>query len=421
MELNKNIIFNIINIKNYMLKPNEYNNIINSTKNLYFDFLDILFNQTINGLENIENYNPLLWEAYHPIWFIKRMCLKYFNNLDLESENLIYDSFICSRKYRFIKEDLYDINKIQIEANISFEQLFEIPHNPSNHYLVLLSILHFHMHLESYLFTRKKLGFEKFKFKIISDNITVKDLEYVKIIGGDFIQGNDEKINPIVFDNELPNFKNNVNDFFISKTCVTNYLYFKFIESNGYENENLWSKFGWKYINENNIKYPLYWYKKNKEWIIYFNGKYVDLKNIYNYPVCHLSWWEAEAFCKWSGGRLPKESEWEYVASKSSKENCNINYQNGIVSVLKNNNSDKVQQIFGNVWEWCQEVIYPYNGFKIDPVYREFTYPFFGFKKICRGGSWATPNLLVNKGYRNAQMPDCRYQYISFRVCKDSI
>ena len=78
-----------------------------------------------------------------------------------------------------------------------------------------------------------------------------------------------------------------------------------------------------------------------------------------------------------------------------------------------------VQQLIGNVWEWCEEPIYPYDGFNIDPVYREMSYPFFGFKKICRGGCFAVPDYLIHSKYRNAQMPDCRIQFIGFRVCKD--
>tara|TARA_A100001015_G_scaffold303296_1_gene392729 strand:+ start:4777 stop:6042 length:1266 start_codon:yes stop_codon:yes gene_type:complete len=420
MELNKEQVFKILGKKHYVLNQEEMINLISTTKNYYFSFLDILFNKKITGLENIENCNPLLWEAYHPIWFIKKMCLSYFQNIDLSKENLIYDSFICSRKYRFEKSQLYNINSIVENVHYCFSKLLEIPINASNSYLILLSILHLHMHLESYLFTRKRLYLDKFNFPIKLDKNLLENLEYVNIVGGNFTQGNDESKDPIVFDNELPNFKNQVSDFLISKTYVTNYIYFKFIKNQGYNNSKYWSEYGWKYIQENKINSPLYWKQNSdKQWLIYFNNEWVYINQIHNYPITHISWWEAEAFCNWCGGRLPKEAEWEYIASKSTLTNANINYKNGIVSVLNNTNSDLVHQVFGNVWEWCQEPIYPYDGFKIDPVYREFSYPFFGFKKICRGGSWATPTLLVNKGYRNAQMPDCRYQYISFRVCKD--
>ena len=102
--------------------------------------------------------------------------------------------------------------------------------------------------------------------------------------------------------------------------------------------------------------------------------------------------------------------------------NCgNLNYSGNITDVtdyFQGDNKLGVRQLFGNVWEWCQEPLYPYNGFKIDPVYREFSYPFFGFKKILRGGCWAAPDILINSRYRNAQMPDCRIQFTGLRIFK---
>ena len=89
----------------------------------------------------------------------------------------------------------------------------------------------------------------------------------------------------------------------------------------------------------------------------------------------------------------------------------NLNYKNkGVISVLndKNENTLGVVGLYGNVWEWCLEPIYPYDGFIIDPVYREMSYPFFGYKRICRGGAWCVPDYLVTKSYRNAQPMDCR-------------
>ena len=107
--------------------------------------------------------------------------------------------------------------------------------------------------------------------------------------------------------------------------------------------------------------------------------------------------------------------------NEMSKNVANLNYSGSVCNVNEyenGNNKYDVSQLFGNVWEWCQGPLYPYDGFKIDPVYREFSYPFFGFKKILRGGCWAVPDILINSRYRNAQMPDCRIQFTGFRVVK---
>ena len=418
MELPQNEIFSCLQNKHFV-HPN-INKLICETQNLYFDFLDILFSNQISGLDNIENFNPLLWEAYHPIWFIRKLCLSYFNQkFNIKKDNLIYDSHICSRKHRFTSE-LYNIQIIIVNTNNTFDQLFQIPPSPENHYLILLSILHLHMHLESYLFTRKVMLKDYFKFTIKKIIDKIEHLEFVEIPSGYFIQGSNKYKHPIVFDNELPCFKQHVNNFKISKTVVTNHIYYKFILDNGYKKRNLWSHYGWLYITENNIILPKYWIYENNELKIFFNGIWYNLEQIANYPVCHISWWEAEAFCKWYGGRMIMEKEWEYASIFSKSENPNLDYKKGILPVDTPETKDEnIYQMFGNVWEWCQEYIYPYNGYKIDPVYREYSYPFFGFKKIVKGSSWATPELLNYASYRNAQLPDCRYQYISFRVVKD--
>jgi gamma-glutamyl hercynylcysteine S-oxide synthase len=420
MELSKDEVFRLLKRKQYIHpKINEF---ICDTKKLYFDFLDILFLHQINGLQDIENCNPLLWEAYHPIWFAKKLCLAYFDSkYDYNEENLIYNSHICPRKNRF-NSDLYNVELIMKEANNIFNELQKIKKNPANHYLVLLSILHVHMHLESYLFTRKAMFQDYSKFKIIESQNTLQQLEFTTIPSGYFFQGSCPLTNPFVFDNEMPRFKQFVNKFMLSKTVVTNHIFNKFILDDGYKKKQYWSKQGWSYINENKIILPKYWKYEDLKIKIYFNNNWFYINQIPNYPVCHISWWEAEAFCKWYGGRMILEKEWEYASLFAKSINPNLDYKNSILPVDHSDTSDEnIKQMFGNVWEWCEEFIYPYNGYKIDPVYREYSYPFFGFKKIVKGSSWATPKVLNYPSYRNAQLPDCRYQYISFRVAKNLI
>ena len=151
--------------------------------------------------------------------------------------------------------------------------------------------------------------------------------------------------------------------------------------------------------------------------------------------MCHISWYEAKAVAKWLGGRLPTEAEWEYVATNNGTtklpwgnimktEYCNFNYSGNLSNVntyIKGSTKHGIHQMIGNVWEWCEDSIYPYNGFCIDPIYREFSYPYFGLKKNLRGGSWAVPDYLIHPKYRNAQMPETRIQFTGVRVVKDHV
>ena len=134
------------------------------------------------------------------------------------------------------------------------------------------------------------------------------------------------------------------------------------------------------------------------------------------------------AYCRWKNCRLLFEKEWEYLANMDDnlqKLDLHLNYGDKYkckttISVLddKSKNNIGIVGLFGNCWEWCMEPIYPYDGFVIDPVYREMSYPHFGYKRICRGGSWAVPDFLIDKSYRNAQSNDCCHQYIGFRIAK---
>ena len=285
------------------------------------------------------------------------------------------------------------------------------------------------MHIEALIFSSLNLDYTLHNFISIGlsnkslrskSNDIIKNISFIKITGGNFIQGSKKSFNYLSFDNERPAFRNRIKDFLISKYPITEAQYSKFIIAGGYREESYWEPEAWCWLKKNNITLPLYW----------------DKINLSNYPMCNLSWYEAKAFCNWAGFRLPTESEWEYVATNNGKtlypwgnemkpEYCNLNYTINMALEINDERlhfektNSGVKQLIGNVWEWCEEPIYPYDGFNIDPVYREMSYPFFGFKKICRGGCFAVPDYLIHSKYRNAQMPDCRIQFIGFRVCKN--
>ena len=278
------------------------------------------------------------------------------------------------------------------------------------------------MHNESFIFTLNCLGENPLQYIHFHKKSLIADNIMIEVPSGSFKQGTNDGF---YFDNESPEFVTNVDRFNISKYCITNYEYLNFIESGGYEKHDYWLREGWIWKENNKINHPVYWKFDSKDniWLEKTFGEYYRLK--LNDPVKHISYYEASAYCKWAGGRLPKESEWEYLTTffyEDYKNGGNFNYKNkGVVSVLKDKNENTlgIVGLYGNVWEWCLDPFYPYDGFIIDPVYREMSYPFFGYKRICRGGAWCVSDYLVTKSYRNAQPMDCRIQYIGFRIVKD--
>lgn len=449
LKFNNDQVYKILQIKTNQANKHELIEKLAITNKLTKDILKPLFEGKINNNDILENINPLHWEFGHIVYFwientIK--ILKYPIGKNLKNE-YIYDSFKTDRETRFNSLNeidsidtitkYYDSAILNTIINLTQLQSFQNKVEPVTSYLINLSLLHNHMHLESFCFSLQSLKLSK----PISENLfnpiiqSKVDCEnpFIEIKGGAFVQGWNDTNNNFTFDNEKPSFQIHVNDFSVSKYPITQGQFIKFIHSGGYNDKKFWCHEGWRWKIKNNIILPLYWE------FIGSVGKIMKLKwgvfetIHYNEPMCNISWYEANAYCRWANCRLPTETEWEYLATNGGQtlfpwgdnlpnnEHANLNYYYDGPMPVNNyevgNNKDGVQQLFGNVWEWCQEPIYPYNGFEIDPVYREMSYPFFGFKRICRGGSWCVPEYLINSKYRNAQSPDCRIQYIGFRVC----
>lgn len=452
LELDNRSVHLILKTKTSKIKLTDLIFRIISTQSITKELMLDLKNGKIKGNEcndKLGKINPLLWEFGHVINFwIDKTCK--FINVDVEKlkENHLYDSFRTDRETRF--DCFYDIDdyfKLEEVYNSIINQILKFLFNsdsnfvdPIYSYLVNLSILHNMMHVESFCFSRQLLGLSKpislQSIRPIKNNIPIL-IEMIKIKGGNFLQGWDDSNFNFTFDNEKPSHLRCVSDFKISKFPITNYQFMKFILDDGYSKKEYWTPEGWRWKNKNDISLPLYWEynTKNKKFMYKKWDKMEDI--LPNNPIYHISWYEALAFAKWSGGRLPTESEWEYLATNKgttlypwgdnhpdeSRGNINLKID-GPVDVTFHplgSNKDKVEGLIGNIWEWCMEPIYPYDGFKIDPIYREMSYPFFGYKNVCRGGAWCVPGYLINSKYRNAQTPDCRIQYIGFRIVYENI
>ena len=376
--------------------------------------------------------NPLLWEFGYMMFFQNKYCNKYlFDNYNKE-EDKIFNTILVSKteryNYKFKIDDL--IGKFKNNSNLLRDYIEANILTNKTLYFIILTCMNYYKHIESLLYTYQVLEYNKPSFlKLdINKNKLIKQNEFIKINGGNFIQGRNDWDSKLVFDNECPSFQQKINTFYVSKFLITNNDYLQFIQDNGYNNKKYWSINGWEWKEKNNINLPLYWIFKQNEYYTRYFKQYIAINNILNYPIIHISWYEAEAFCNYMGCRLITESEWEYIAikqfplslSKLYEDKLNIGFNHHWITPVgyKTEIEGPIKDLIGNCWEWCSNYLYPYDGYCIDPVYREFSYPDFGKKKVIRGGAWCVPIDLCDIKYRNSQSPECRHQYIGFRVAK---
>jgi ergothioneine biosynthesis protein EgtB len=221
------------------------------------------------------------------------------------------------------------------------------------------------------------------------------------------------------FDNEAPRHREFMPAFQLASRLVTNGDYLAFIEDGGYRNPLLWLSEGWSTARAEEWQAPLYWEKRDDQWwMMTLSGmREVDKAE----PACHISYFEADAFARWSGGRLPTEAEWEVaartvpVAGNFVESNL---YHPAPLSVPPV--KGKLTQMYGDVWEWTQSSYAPYPGFQPSAgAVGEYNGKFMCNQYVLRGGSCATSLAHIRPTYRNFFPANAQWQFMGMRLAKD--
>jgi iron(II)-dependent oxidoreductase len=239
-----------------------------------------------------------------------------------------------------------------------------------------------------------------------------------------------------------------VEPFHIARAPVTQGEFAAFVDAGGYREKALWGDDGGRFLAATEAAAPVYWRRGAGGWERRCFDRWVALEP--HQPMVHLSWFEARAFCRWAGRRLPSEAEWELAAAgtpatgpttpeakrrfpwggglpvtdpRGVQPCANLDgWALGPVDVAACATGDSAfgcRQMIGNVWEWTASTFEPYPGFSADP-YEDYSQPWFGSRKVLRGGAWATRGRMLRNAWRNYFTPDRRDVPAGFRTCAGS-
>jgi iron(II)-dependent oxidoreductase len=225
------------------------------------------------------------------------------------------------------------------------------------------------------------------------------------------------------YDNERPRHTRRLAAFGIDRVPVTNGEFLGFIADGGYDRREAWSPEGWTWRTEEGAQAPAYWRNEGRQWLVRSFGEWAPVDPAL--PACHVSWFEADAFARWAGKRLPTEAEWEKAAAGTAPGHDRANlgqlaFGRAPAGAFAPGDSDHgVRQLLGDVWEWTASGFNAYPGFTAFP-YPEYSQDFFGGPfRVLRGGSWATQEGAVSQTFRNWDHPQRRQIFAGFRCAAD--
>ncbi|GGU96536.1 hercynine oxygenase [Kitasatospora herbaricolor] len=257
----------------------------------------------------------------------------------------------------------------------------------------------------------------------------------VLIPGGPFRMGTDTEL--WALDNERPSHEIELADFLLDTTPVSNAAYQRFIADGGYQEPRWWTPEGWEHRTRAGLVAPLFWSRDGGQWLRRRFGVVEPVPG--DEPVLHVSWYEADAYARWAGRRLPTEAEWEKaarhdpVSGRSRRypwgdrapgpEHANLGQRHlrpaPVGSYPDGASPYGVRQLMGDVWEWTASDFRPYPGFRAWP-YKEYSEVFFGPEyKVLRGGCFAVAPVACRGTFRNWDYPIRRQIFAGFRTARD--
>ncbi len=392
--------------------------------------------------------NPLRWEIGHVAYFYEFWILRHLDGRApiLPNVDALYDSIHIPHAERWDlpllpTADTLDYMETVLErvaARLVNRRALSDP----DIYLTRYATFHEDMHTEAFTYTRQTLAYPAPRLTGAGPH----DADAgplpgdVTIPGGRFQLGA-ARTDGFCFDNEKWAHPVDLAPFRIARAPVTNADYQRFVAARGYLAREFWCEPGWGWRMRHGLEHPAYWRAGHAgQWQQRQFDRWRPLRP--HHPVSHVSWYEAMAYCRWAGRRLPSEAEWEAAAAgrpgpdPETLEQSKSRYPWGdtppapnranldgralgcvdVAALPAGDSAFGCRQMIGNVWEWTATTFGPYPGFTPD-MYAEYSQPLFGATRVLRGGSWATRSRLIRNTWRNYYGPERNDTFAGFRTC----
>jgi ergothioneine biosynthesis protein EgtB len=416
-------------------------------------------------IQTAEFMSPPRWHIGHTSWFFETVLQAHLPGYKVYSEdylfyfNSYYEGFGArierpkrgSKSRPTVKDTVAYRKHVDAVMSGFLETLETHPQSETVRSLVRLGLEHEMQHQELLVYDIKHLLCDQFDAPVKSAPAAVTKVEgMAEIEGGLFwlgygreVQSPKSKVQSLsnyefAFDNEKPAHQVFLQNYALDRALVTNGDYLEFIHDRGYQDFRWWFSEGWEAVNREKWLAPLYWELHDGEWMIRDFAGLRPASSKANEPVSHVSFFEASAFAKWSGKRLPTEAEWEKAATFElhtgefhafpwgdepiDESRANL-FENRLWSPAPvgsfpaGQNAFGCHQMIGDVWEWTTSDYVPYPGFKSE--FDEYNDKWFVNQKVLRGGSYATPQVHIRSTYRNFFHAHERWMTSGFRCAKD--
>ena len=355
-------------------------------------------------VQPVVDVSPPKWHLGHTTWFFEEFILKPhapdYEQFD-EDFSFVFNSYYETVGKRVVRSDRGNLSRPSVKKVYEYrsyvtegiKSFFQKNRDENLNELLEIGIHHEKQHQELLLTDIKYILGNNPLLPVYSNSFQDHPMEtheqdWIQLQAGIYEIGHES--DDFCYDNELGRHKVYLQDYEISNKLVTNLEFIEFIKEGGYQRFDLWHAEGWDWVQQNQVKSPLYWHQIEGEWYHYTSRGLEKVDGLA--PLTHVSYFEAFAYAQWKGHRLPTEFEWEAAQSFFP---------------------------WGKRWEWTESAYLPYPNYKkADGALGEYNGKFMVSQKVLRGGSVATPKKHTRFTYRNFFHPNLRWQFTGIRLAR---